>query len=429
MAPTQRHHESPYPGATAPPDRAAQPTAPLPPLPGDRPPRGRAGRRLASALVPAVVGGLVVLGGIALTGNLGDGGTRVVTVPDALSPNGSPLPDGAGRPQQIPAGGEAGVKSVQQIVRETSPSVMQVEVVTDQSAQSGAGFLIDDRGTALTNEHVVGDAREVTIEFSDRSRSPARVVGTDPDIDLAVLRIDKVPPGARPLALGRSASLVAGDPVIAIGNPFGLAGTVTTGVVSALGRRIEAPSGNEIGIPNAIQTDAAINKGNSGGPLLDRFGQVVGINSQIFSQGGDSAGVGFAVPVDTIRPVARSILTTGRAEHAWIGIRGKPLTPGLAADLGIPGRAGVVIVALDPRGPAEEAGLRGASDPEADVPKGGDVIVAIDDHPIDGMEDVSQEVASRAVGAKITITVLRDGKEREVSLALADRPPDIGRSG
>ena len=429
MTPTRRQHESPYPGTAPTHDSAAQPTAPLPPLPAHRPPRTRAGLRIASALLPAIVGGLVVLGGVALTGNLGDDGTRVVTVPEALSESGSTPENDGGQPPPTPAEEDAGAKSIQQIVRETSPAIMQVEVVTDLGGRSGTGFLIDEHGTALTNEHVVEDSRQVTVKFSDRSTSTATVVGSDPDIDLAVLRIAKVPPQARPLSLGRSANLVAGDPVIVIGSPFGLAGTVTTGVVSALGRHIEAPSGIDIGIPNAIQTDAAINMGNSGGPLLDRFGRVVGINSQIFSRGGDNAGVGFAVPVDTIRPVARSILATGRAEHGWIGIRGRPLTPELATRLGLGRRAGVLLVHLDARGPAKKAGLKAASEPDADVPKGGDVIVAIDGHAIDGMEDVSQEVASRAVGTTITVTVLRGGEEREVRLMLADRPADIGRTG
>jgi S1-C subfamily serine protease len=368
-----------------------------------------------------------VLGGLAVSGNLGGDETRIVRVPAALAERAA-LPGGQA-PESPAEPAETGAKSVQQIVREATPSVVQVEATTEQAVQSGTGFLIDGEGTALTNEHVVEDATEVSIEFADRSTSTARVKGTDPDTDLAVLRIEKVPPKTRPLVLGRSADLIVGDPVVAIGNPFGLAGTVTTGVVSALGRRIEAPSGNDIGIPNAIQTDAAINKGNSGGPLLDRHGRVVGINSQIFSQGGDSAGVGFAVPVDTIRPVARSIVATGRAEHAWIGISGRALTPEVAQDLGIPGRTGVIVVGVDPRGPSAKAGLTAARDPEADVPRGGDLIVAINGRPVDGMEDVSQEVASRAVGAEITVTILSDDKERDVRLKLADRPADVGRTG
>jgi S1-C subfamily serine protease len=368
----------------------------------------------------------VVLGGLAVTGNLSKDETRVVTVPGALT-DGAPLDENP--PVLSPAEQESGARSVQQVVKETSPSVMQVQVITDESAQSGTGFLIDADGTALTNEHVVEDAKEVTVEFSDRSRSKAKVVGTDPDIDLAVLRVETIPTNARPIPLGRSVGLVPGDPVIAIGSPFGLAGSVTTGVVSALGRRIEAPSGNDIGIPNAIQTDAAINKGNSGGPLLDRSGSVVGINSQIFSQGGDSAGVGFAVPIDTIRPVARSIVSTGKAEHAWIGITGRSLTPELATQLKLPKTTGVVVLGLDERGPAKKAGLVAADNPDADVPKGGDVIVAMNGRSIEGMEDVSQEVASSSVGTKIRVTVRRDGKERDVELTLADRPKDIGRSG
>lgn len=367
----------------------------------------------------------MVLGGVAATGGLSDNETRVVTVPGALA-EGASLTD---EPPEIDPAAAGETPSVQQVVQQSSPSVMQVEVITDEGSQGGTGFLIDDNGTALTNEHVVEGASEVTIAFSDRSTSPARVVGTDPDIDLAVLSIERVPPGANPLPLGRSGTLLPGDPVIAIGSPFGLAGTVTTGVVSATGRRIDAPSGNTIGIPNAIQTDAAINKGNSGGPLLNRFGQVVGINSQIFSQGGDSAGVGFAVPIDSIRPVARSIVATGRAEHAWIGIEGRSLTPELAEKLKLSRRAGVLVVGLDDRGPAKKSKLIAARDPRSDVPKGGDVIVAIDGRDIEGMEDVSQEVASRAVGTKITVTVIRDGKPTDVFLTLADRPKDIGRSG
>lgn len=425
MAPPRRHHESPYPGVVRTHAPADQPTAPLPPLPAAEPAPPSRKRRLLPTLLPAIVGGLVVLGGLAVTGNLSDDKTRVVTVPGALADT----PSGDEPAALTPAEQESGTRSVQQVVKESSPSVIQVQVITEESAQSGTGFLIDADGTALTNEHVVEDAGEVTVEFSDRSRSKAKVVGTDPDIDLAVLRVAKVPAGVRPLPLGRSAGLVPGDPVIAIGSPFGLAGSVTTGVVSALGRRIEAPSGNDIGIPNAIQTDAAINKGNSGGPLLDRFGNVVGINSQIFSQGGDSAGVGFAVPIDTIRPVARSIVSTGKAEHAWIGISGKTLTPELATRLKLSRKAGVVIVDLDARGPAKKAGLVAADDPDAEVPKGGDVIVAINGRPVEGMEDVSQEVASSAVGTTIRVTVLRAGKERQVELTLADRPADIGRSG
>jgi len=369
----------------------------------------------------AIVGGLIVVGVLSLTGNLEDGGTRVVTVPQALDATTPGSGERQGDPDIV---AEKGSRSVQGIVKETSPAVVQVAVETDQSSQSGTGFVIDDQGIALTNEHVVEDAREVNVLFEDRSTSVAKVVGTDPDTDLAVLDIEDVPESTRPLILGQSRSLVVGDPVIAIGNPFGiLQGTVTTGIVSALGRRIDSP--NEVPISNAIQTDAAINKGNSGGPLLDGSGRVVGINSQIFSESGGSDGVGFAVPIDTVRPVARSILASGRAEHAWMGIEGRDLTPEIAEGLGIAGRRGVVVTGVESDGPSAKADLRPARNPDADVPQGGDIIVTMNGHPIGGMDDVSQEVASRPVGAKITVTLLRDGKERTVEMTLQDRPADL----
>ncbi|MEW6582996.1 MAG: trypsin-like peptidase domain-containing protein, partial [Actinomycetota bacterium] len=372
----------------------------------------------------AAVGALVALGVASLTGDLGGDGTRTVAVPQALDATGAPpAPPAAGGAAPAAAG------SVQEIVRTASPAVVQVEVVTDTAAQSGTGFLIDGQGTALTNAHVVADAETVEVEFQDLSTSTAEVVGSDPDIDLAVLRIAEVPSGTRPLPLGRSGGLSVGEPVVAIGNPFGFARTVTTGVVSALGRKIEAPSGNSIGIPNAIQTDAAINQGNSGGPLLDMRGRVVGINSQIYSRGGGSDGVGFAVPVDTIRPVARSIVATGRAQHAWIGITGRSLTPEAAAALGARGRTGVVVVGVDPRGPAREAGMRPGRPADAAVPRGGDLIVAIDGRAARGMDDVTAAISSRAVGERLTLTLLRDGKERTVRVTLEDRPADVGRSG
>lgn len=423
MAPTRPRHESPYPGPARP--------APEPPA-RTGPPTPRAGARQAvAALLAAVVGGLVALGGAELTGSLGGGETRIVTVPSALeAPEPAPAPGVAGT--EPSAGGTArpgATKSVQDIVRETAPAVVQVEVATSSGHRIGTGFVVDTTGVALTNAHVVEGAREVRVGFQDRSISPARVVGADPDTDLAVLAIEELPRGTRPVKLGRSGDLVVGDPVVAIGNPFGFEWTATTGIVSALGRRIEAPSGNRIGIANAIQTDAAINQGNSGGPLLDRRGLVVGINSQIFTRGGGSDGVGFAVPIDTVRPIARSIIATGRAQHAWIGITGVDLTAAAAAALRVPGGAGVAIVGVDERGPAAQAGLRPAGNPEAVIPRGADVIVAINGRRIEGMSDVVQEVASRPVGARIRLTVVRDGRTRQVALRLADRPDDVGRAG
>jgi S1-C subfamily serine protease len=229
----------------------------------------------------------------------------------------------------------------------------------------------------------------------------------------------------RPLPLGRSNHLVVGDPVIAIGNPFGLERTATTGIISALKRIISAP--NDFEIQNVIQTDAAINQGNSGGPLLDARGRVIGINSQIATGSGGNDGIGFAVPIDTIRPVADAIIATGRPAHAWLGITGRQITPAMAEALGHPDVRGVVVVEVDERGPAADAGLRASpSPPSAEVPRGGDLIVAVDGRAAEDMADVSRAVSSRAVGEQLTLTVLRDGTRRELRVTLADRPDDVG---
>jgi putative serine protease PepD len=216
-----------------------------------------------------------------------------------------------------------------------------------------------------------------------------------------------------------------GQSVVAIGNPYGYSGTATTGIVSALKRAIQSPSG--FIIQNAIQTDAAINQGNSGGPLFDSNGRVIGINSQIASKNGGNVGIGFAVPIDTVRPIVDSIISSGKAQHAWIGIQGRDLTPGLAQKLGLEGKRGVVIASLDDRGPANDAGLQAAEKADADVPTGGDLIVAVNGRSVTDMADVADAVASRKVGDTITVTVLRDGKSQTVTLTLKDRPADVGR--
>ena len=202
---------------------------------------------------------------------------------------------------------------------------------------------------------MLGSAKNATVTFDDGTEERADVLGRDESTDLAVLRVASVPRSARPLPLGTSGDLVVGDPVIAIGNPFGLERTATTGIVSALKRIISSP--NDFDIQNVIQTDAAINQGNSGGPLLDARGRVMGINSQIASESGGNDGIGFAIPIDTIRPVADSIIATGTARHAWLGVTGRTVTPAIAQALGAPDERGVAVVEVDPRGPAAKAGL------------------------------------------------------------------------
>jgi S1-C subfamily serine protease len=227
----------------------------------------------------------------------------------------------------------------------------------------------------------------------------------------------------KPVALGSSAGLQVGQEVVAIGNPLGFEQTATTGIVSALKRTIESPNG--FAIQNAIQTDAAINQGNSGGPLFDRAGRVIGMNTQIASQTGGNVGIGFAVPIDTIEPIAQSIITDGKPRHAWIGITGRELTPALAEKLDLEGRRGVLIAQVATGGSAKAAGLVPATDANAAVPKGADLIIAVNGTPVTDMADVSAAVASRKVGDRITVTVLRGGDEKTVTLELKDRPADI----
>jgi S1-C subfamily serine protease len=378
---------------------------------------------LTGAVLPAVVGGLVVLGGIALTGNLGGDETVVAPADPTPLPTAAPLAPSQASDGEAPSGA---ARSVQSVVAQSSPGVVKVTVGNAETGgRLGSGFLVDRRGRVLTNAHVVDDAKTATVTFDDGTESRAEVLGVDESTDLAVLRLDEVPRDVAPLPLGRSETLVVGDPVVAIGNPFGLERTATTGIVSALKRIITAPNGFEI--QNVVQTDAAINEGNSGGPLLDSAGRVIGINSQIASEGGGNDGIGFAVPIDTIRPVADAIIATGHATHAWLGVTGRSITPDIARALGVSDVRGVAVVAIDDRGPAADAGLRAATSPQdADVPRGGDLIVAVDGRAVEDMADVSRAVSSRAVGEPIVLTILRDGGRRTLRITLADRPGDVG---
>jgi S1-C subfamily serine protease len=390
---------------------------------GAPPPRRRPPRWLTGTLLPALIGGAVALGGAAVTGNLGADTTIVRTDPTPL-PRPVDAPAAAARAED-PAAARG---TVQSVVAASSPAVVTVLVgPAEAGGRLGSGFLVDDRGRVLTNAHVIGDASSAQVLFEDGTEAEGRVLGTDESTDLAVLEVDEVPEDVRPLPLGRSRGLVVGDPVIAIGNPFGLDRTATTGIVSALKRRITAPNGFEI--QNIVQTDAAINQGNSGGPLLDASGRVLGINTQIASESGGSDGIGFAVPIDTIRPVADAIVETGEARHAWLGIKGRQITPAVARGLGDPDVRGVAVVEVDDRGPASAAGVVAATGaPDSEVPRGGDLIVAVDGRPVEDMADVSLAVSSRAVGDRLRLTLQRDGERRQVEVVLADRPDDVGVS-
>lgn len=295
------------------------------------------------------------------------------------------------------------------------------------SEGTGSGFIYDEAGHIVTNYHVIKDAESIQVKFSDEATLPARVIGADPANDLAVLALDGELPDVSPLELGSSADLRVGQRAIAIGNPFGLDRTLTTGVVSALGRPLQTDS--DTYIYNVIQTDAAINPGNSGGPLLDSRGRVIGVNTAIRQ---DAQGIGFAVPVDTIKRIVPVLITDGKYPHPWLGLLGYSITPGLAKALQLPVESGVLVAQLYREGPAIQAGIRGAQDQviigNQRVLVGGDIITAVADGsrpttPITDWNSLTEYLElNTEVGQTITLSLLRDGQPIEQTLTLAAQP-------
>ena len=330
---------------------------------------------------------------------------------------------------------ETASSSVSAVYRKAYRGVVEITVTTDASTPSpfgapgsqqaqaqGSGFVLDTTGHVVTNQHVVDGATEISVRLWDGSSYSARVVGTDASTDLAVLEVDAPAAKLHPLTLGSSASLEVGDGVIAIGSPFGLEETVTSGIVSALHRQITAP--NEFSIDDAIQTDAAINHGNSGGPLLDTLGRVVGVNSQIESDGGGSDGVGFAVPADTIRTVAAQLISGGTISHAYLGVSVATITQSAAKQLDL--AAGVAVTTVRDGTPAAQAGLRAATDARTyaggEVPTGGDVITALDGDAVSTADELRARIDARHPGDEISVTYVRDGSTHTVTVTLAERP-------
>ncbi|MGQ9566615.1 MAG: S1C family serine protease [Anaerolineae bacterium] len=292
----------------------------------------------------------------------------------------------------------------------------------------GSGFFWDREGHIITNHHVVADALDIQVTLSSGLIVPASVVGSDTDSDLAVLRVDVPPDLSVPLELGDSSALQAGQRVIAIGNPYGLEHTVTSGIVSAVGRVVQQELGG-YSLAQVIQTDAAINPGNSGGPLLDLRGRVVGVNTFLYSETGSFAGVGFAVPIHMVKRIVQALMEKGVYEHPWIGIRGISLDPRVAQALGLSVAQGVLVQEVVAGSPAQKAGLRGGDHPyqvpyqTEPVLGGGDVILALDDHPLRNFDDLITYLQERTVvGQRVRLRILRDGREQEVSLVLEKRP-------
>ena len=343
--------------------------------------------------------------------------------------------DWLGRPQHVEiteAAGGGSLDAEEQnnigVYRKNIPSVVNVtsKAVTfdffygavPQEGQ-GSGFVIDKEGHILTNYHVIADARQVEVTLYNRKKYRAKIVGTDRAHDLAIVQIEAS--NLTPAVLGDSRNLQVGQKVYAIGNPFGLSGTLTTGIVSSI-RSVREPDGMQI--DDAIQTDAAINPGNSGGPLMNWRGEVIGINTMIYSGVGQSAGIGFAIPINTAKAVLGDLVTLGRVRRPALGIRTIPIDPELAAEMGLPADYGLLIVQVVQGGAADQAGLRGGTERAylGNIPImiGGDLIVAIDGQRIDDQQALAQIMNNHRAGDSVRMTIYRGKKKMEVTVSLGE---------
>jgi S1-C subfamily serine protease len=376
--------------------------------------------RMGALLVAAVLGGGVAVGIDRAVGD--EGGTTVIREVTAGT-------------AESTAFRSSGGKTISDIYGSAKRGVVQVlatSVVSENpffGAQParvlGSGFVIDKSGHVVTNYHVIEGASKVEVSFSGNDEMPATVVGKDPSTDIAVLRIKGAQGRAlTPLELGSSDAVRVGDAVVAIGNPFGLERTVTAGIVSALQREITAPNG--FAIDRVIQTDAAINHGNSGGPLLNADGKVIGVNSQIESSSGGNVGIGFAVPINTVKDVVSQLLEHGKVAHAYIGVEMATITTELASNVRLPVDHGVLIQRVRPGSPAAQAGLRGGTtqvvvDGESYL-VGGDVITQADGQPIESAEQLRSVVTSKQPGDEIALEVHRQNETKEVTVKLGRQP-------
>ncbi len=320
-----------------------------------------------------------------------------------------------------------------EVYRRAAPSVVNITTRTVEwdffygampGGGSGSGFIVSEDGIIVTNLHVVEGARDIQVTLGDRSSFPGRVVGFDPLTDLAAVQIDPKGRKLPTLPLGDSNQLQVGQRVLAIGNPFGFQATLTTGVVSALERTLRTQSGALI--DEAIQTDAAINPGNSGGPLLDSQGRVIGVNTLIFTPSGGSVGIGFAIPVSTLKLILTDLVKHGRPQRPWLGIRTIEVDPELAGALGLPVKNGVMIAEVVPNAPAASAGLRGGNRTETigrmRFPVGGDIIVAIDGQTVESLIELNRVLSRKRAEESVAVTIYRGAEKRTVNVKLALRP-------
>ena len=388
--------------------------------------------RTVELLAVAVIGGGLALGGAAALGELGDH-TTVQQVAPTAQPAASAVQ---------PATSQKGL-SPEAIYKQDGPGVVQITATTvtqvpadpfnfvpsaPQTSQSlGSGFVIDRAGHIVTNFHVIQGAQKVQVSFSGQDQLPATVVGKDRSTDLAVLKVDAHARALTPLPLGNSDDVRVGDPVYAIGNPFGLTRTLTTGVVSAVQRQIFAPNG--VPIDSAIQTDAAINHGNSGGPLIDALGRVIGVTSQIqtgSSQNQGNVGIGFAIPVNTVRDIAGQIIAHGQAQHAFLGLSAADLTPQLKKLFNLPTGQGLLVQVVDKGTGAAKAGIKGGSTQVVVGGEsywvGGDIITKIDGQPVTSVDQLFSAVQQKHPGDTMKIELWHGDKQKTVTAKLGTKP-------
>ena len=395
------------------------------------PARGRA----LSTLLPLILLAALIAG---CGGGDGDDGNTTAAEAPATAP-------------QVIVEASEGSFNPAQIYKDVAPGVVTIDSVFEGgvndilggggSAGQGSGFVVDKEGDIVTNAHVVTsgghlngggtphEAKQVFVEFGDRNRVPAEVRGFDADADVALIKVDPDGLDLHPVELSDRSSFIVGEPVAAIGSPFGEDQSLSIGVISATNRTVEGLT--NFGIDNAIQTDASINPGNSGGPLLDARGQVIGINEQIASSSGSNSGVGFAIPVTSIRYSLDQLEADGEVEYAYLGVTSESLYPQLAEHLGLDTEAGALITDVVNGSPADDAGLKGSTGDDTfqlqQVKTGGDVVLAVDGKPVLQNNDLSKLVATHKPGDTVTLEVLRDGDKTGVEVTLGSRPADVNQ--
>jgi S1-C subfamily serine protease len=382
----------------------------------------------------------VLATGLIATGCGGGGDT---TITESSSPTGT---------QQVVVQASGGEFNAAEIFKNVSPGVVTITSVFDDSGNSllggggssagqGSGFVVDKDGHIVTNAHVVTnggrlngggaptEAKQVYVEFGDGNRVAADIVGFDADADVAVIKVDPDGLDLHPVPLSDRSSFAVGEPVAAIGSPFGEEQSLSVGVISATNRTVEGLT--NFGIDNAIQTDASINPGNSGGPLLDSKGEVIGINEQIASSSGSNSGVGFAIPVTSVRYSVPQLESDGKVEYAYLGVTSESLYPQLAEHLGLSAKNGALITDVVGGSPADDAGLKGSTGESTfqlqHVKTGGDVVIAVDGKPVFQNNDLSELIAQHKPGDTVKLDILRDGHQATVDVTLGSRPADVNQ--